>query len=162
MVILAECPLACEGGNIMESLLFENVQSTSPAQVHGDLHLTPKGFYFLAFKPASTWTLALQANLGLLGIWLMHRANKKRTLEMTAWRTDHQQNSLDELVRDLPGSWTIPQDQIRTLKPGLLGSGVVIKNLDDKKFSVEIKKQQWKPIQDFAQAARWQVMTHIV
>ena len=145
----------------MESLSFENVQSTNPAQVYGDLHLTPKGFYFLAFKPVNAWTLALQVNGGLLGVWLMHRANKKRTLEMTAWRAEHGQHCLDELVRGLGGSWTVPQDQIRTLKPGLLGAGVIIKNLDDKKFSVEIKKQQWKQIQDFAQAARWQVITHI-
>jgi hypothetical protein len=145
----------------MELLLFENVQSTNPEQVYGDLHVTPEGFYFIAFKPASVLTLALQANLGLLGIWLMQRGKKKRAREMAAWRAQHTQHSLDELVDSLPGSWTIPHDQIRTLKPGLLGSAVVVKNLDDKKFSVDIKKQQWKQIQDFAQAARWQVITHI-
>jgi hypothetical protein len=146
----------------MEPLLFENVQSTNPAQIYGDLHVTPEGFYFLAFKPVNSWVLALQVNFGLVGLLLMNRADKKRTREMAAWRAQHPQHSLDELVQSLPGSWMIPQDQIRTLKPGLLGSGVVIKNLDEKKFSVEIKKRQpWKQIQEFAQAARWQVITHI-
>jgi hypothetical protein len=150
-----------EGAKIMEPLLFENVQSTNPAQIYGDLHATPEGFYFLAFKPASVVTLALQANLGLLGMWLMKRGKKKRAREMAAWRAQHQQHSLDELVQNLPGSWMIPQDQIRTLKPGLLSSGVVVTNLEKKKFSVDIKKKQWKQIQEFAQAARWQVITHI-
>jgi hypothetical protein len=145
----------------MEPLLFENVQSTNPAQIYGDLHVTPEGFYFLAFKPASVATLALHANLGLLGMWLMQRAKKRREREMAAWRQQHAQHSLDELVQSLTGSWMIPQDQIRTLKTGLLGSAVVVKNLDDKKFSVDIKKKQWKQIQEFAQAARWQVITHI-
>jgi hypothetical protein len=145
----------------MEQLSFENVQSTNPAQIYGDLHVTPEGFYFLAFKPVNAWALALPASFGLLGIWLVSRADKKRARQMAAWRQQHTQHSLDELVQSLPGSWMVPQDQIRTLKPGLLGSAVVVKNLDDKKFSVDIKKQQWKQIQEFAQAARWQVITHI-
>ncbi|MHC4693545.1 MAG: hypothetical protein ACYS67_12455 [Planctomycetota bacterium] len=141
----------------MEMLSFDDVRSTKPAEMHGDLHITEDGFYFLAFKKVNTWVMALQLNLGLLGMWLAHRSEKRRKLEMDQWRQTHGGRHVDELVAELEGSWMVLKEEIKLLKPRFAGAGVVIIHTDGKKFSVETKKDQWKQIEEFSRLQNWPV-----
>lgn len=136
---------------------FDDVRSTKPAQMHGDLHITAEGFYFLAFRKISAWAVALQVNLGLVGVWLAYRSEKKLRVEMQQWRQGHGGRYLDELVKELGGSWLVSQDQIRIIKPRFVSPGVVIEQTDGSKYSVETNKKQSRAIQDFARQRNWQV-----
>ena len=139
----------------MEMLSFDDVRSTKPAEIHGDLHITPDGFYFLAFRKVNAWIMALQVNLGLLGMWLASHSEKKRKLEMELWRQAHGGRHLDELVEELEGSWMVLKDQIQIIKPRFASQGVVIVHTDNRKFSVETTKDQWKQIEEFARLQKW-------
>jgi hypothetical protein len=141
----------------MEMLSFDDVKSTKPAEMHGDLHVTQDGFYFLAFRKVSGWVLALQVNMGLLGVWLAHRAYKKRKAEMADWRAEHGDRYVDDLVAELDDSWAVLGKDIRIIKSRFVSPGVIIEDLDGTKFSVETKKDQWKQIQDFAKQQNWPV-----
>ena len=145
----------------MELLKFEDIKCSKPTDMHGDLHVTPEGFYFLAFKEINPWSLALASNFGLLGIWLMSRTEKKRKTEIQQWRLNHNHRPLDELVSELPGSWIVLIKEVQNLKPGFLCSGLTIKHQNGQKFSVDTKKEQWRQIQDFAQKNNWHIITHI-
>ena len=126
--------------------------------MHGDLHVSNEGIYFLAFKKVNNLIIALQMNFGLLGYWFTHRSEKKRENEMAQWRIDHGGKYLDELVKELPGSWMILKDQIKSIKTGLLSMGLTIKHLDGKKFSLEMKKEQSTQIMDFFRQNNWLVL----
>ncbi len=139
----------------MEMLSFDDVKGTKPKEMHGDLHITRDGFYFLAFRKASFWIVALQANFGLLGMWLASRSEKKRKLQMDLWRQAHGERHVDELVAELEGSWMVLKEEIKLIKPRFAGQGVVIVHSDGKKFSVETNKDQWKQIEDFARQQNW-------
>lgn len=139
----------------MEMLSFDDITCKKPSEMHGDLHITPDGFYFLAFRKINAWIMALQVNLGLLGMWLASRSDKKRKLEMELWRQAHGGRHLDELVEELEGSWMVLKDHIQILKPRFASQGVVIVHSDGKKFSVETKKDQWKQIEEFARLQKW-------
>ena len=141
----------------MEMLSFDDVRSTKPKEMHGDLHITKDGFYFLVFRKVNTWIMALQANFGLLGMWLASRSEKKRKLEMELWRQDHGERHIDELVAELEGSWMVLKKEIKLVKPRFASMGVVIVHSDGKKFSVETKKDQWKQIEQFARQQNWPV-----
>jgi hypothetical protein len=141
----------------MEMLSFDDVRSAKPKEMHGDLHVTQDGFYFLAFRKVSAWIMALQVNLGLLGMWLASRSDKKRKLEMELWRRDHGDRHVDELVAELEGSWMVLKEEIKLIKPRFASTGVVIVHSDSKKFSVETKKNQWKQIEEFARRQNWPV-----
>ena len=141
----------------MEMLSFDDVRSTKPAEIHGDLHITQDGFYFLAFRKVNTWIVALQVNLGLLGMWLASRSEKKRKLEMADWRAEHGDKYLDELAAEFEDSWIVLKEEIKLVKPRFASLGVVIVHSDGKKFSVETKKDQWKQIEEFARQQNWPV-----
>ncbi|MHC4643169.1 MAG: hypothetical protein ACYS32_16115 [Planctomycetota bacterium] len=141
----------------MEMLSFDDVKCTKPKEMHGDLHVTQDGFYFLAFRKVNTWIMALQVNLGLLGMWLASRSDKKRKLEMEQWRQEHGERHVDELVEEYEGSWMVLKEEIKLVKPRFASQGVVIVHLDGKKFSVETKKDQWKQIEEFARQQNWPV-----
>ncbi|MHC4477361.1 MAG: hypothetical protein ACYTEL_17070 [Planctomycetota bacterium] len=139
----------------MDQLCFENVKSTKPKEMHGDLYVAAEGFYFLAFCKVNQLALALQVNLGLIGAWLMHRSDKKRALEMQQWRQGHGQRFLDELAEELEGSWVVPAEQIKLVKPRFASTGVVVESVDGRKLSVETQKKQLKEIQEFARSCGW-------
>jgi hypothetical protein len=139
----------------MEMLSFDDISCKKPSEMHGDLHITPDGFYFLAFRKVNAWIMALQVNLGLLGMWLASRSEKKRKLEMELWRQAHGGRHLDELVEELEGSWIVLKDQIQILKPRFASQGVVIVHTDNRKLSVETTKDQWKQIEEFARLQNW-------
>ena len=141
----------------MEMLSFDDVRSTKPAEMHGDLHVTSDGFYFLAFRKVNSWVLALQVNFGVLGMWLAHRSDKKRKLEMEQWREAHGGRHVDELTAELEGSWVVLHEDIKIVKPRFAGTGIVILHVDKRKFSVETKKDQWKQIEQFARGQNWPV-----
>lgn len=141
----------------MDMLSFDDVRSTKPAEMHGDLHVTSDGFYFLAFRKVNGWVVALQVNFGLLGMWLAHRSDKKRKLEMEQWREAHGGRHVDELAAELEGSWVVLHEDIKIVKPRFAGAGVVIVHAENRKFSVETKKDQWKQIEQFARRQDWPV-----
>jgi hypothetical protein len=141
----------------MEMLSFDDVRCTKPKEMHGDLHITHDGFYFLAFRKTSFYIVALQANFGLVGMWLASRSEKKRKLQMDLWRQAHGQRHVDELVAELEGSWMVLKEEIKLIKPRFAGAGLVIAHTDNKKFSVETKKDQWKQIEEFARRQNWPV-----
>jgi hypothetical protein len=141
----------------MEMLSFDDVKCEKPAEMHGDLHITQDGFYFLAFKKVNTWVMALQLNLGLVGMLLAHRSEKKRKLEMEQWRQAHGGRHIDELVEELEGSWMVLKEEIKLIKPRFASQGMVIVHTDNRKFSVETKKDQWKQIEEFARQQNWPV-----
>jgi len=141
----------------MEMLSIEDVRGKKPSEMHGDLHVTPEGFYFLGFKKINSWLLAIQVNFGLLGMWLVHRSEKKRKVEMEEWRAGHAGRYLDELVGESEGSWVVLQEEIRIVKPRFVSPGVVIEHKDGRKLSVETNKKQLKQIQEFARQHNWPV-----
>lgn len=141
----------------MEMLSFDDVRCTKPSEMHGDLHITSDGFYFLAFRKVNTWILALQVNFGLLGVWLASRFDKRQKLEMQQWRQGHGGRHVDELVEEFEGSWAVLKEQIKIVKPRFAHTGVVIVHTDNKKYSVETKKDQWKQIEQFARQQDWPV-----
>ena len=141
----------------MEMLSFDDVRCTKPEEMHGDLHITEDGFYFLAFRKVSFWIVALQVNFGLLGMWLASRSDKRRKLEMEMWRQDHGGRHVDELVGEIEGSWMVVKEEIKLIKPRFAGAGLVIVNTDGKKFSVETTKDHWKKIEEFARLQNWPV-----
>ena len=141
----------------MKMLSFDDVRCTKPKEMHGDLHVTQDGFYFLAFRKVSIWIVTLQANFGLLGIWLASRSEKKRKLEMELWRQGHGGRHVDKLVKEYEGSWIVLKEEIKIIKPRFASLGVVIIHSDGKKFSVETKKDQWKQIEQFARRQNWPV-----
>ncbi|MHC4637207.1 MAG: hypothetical protein ACYTBP_13120 [Planctomycetota bacterium] len=142
----------------MELLTLENIKSKKPKEMHGDLHISNEGIYFLAFRKVNNLIVALQMNFGLLGYWFTYRSEKKRENEMAQWRIDHGGKFLDELVKELPDSWMILKDQIESIKPGFMGMGLNIKHLDGKKFSLEMKKEQSTQIMDFIHQENWPVL----
>jgi hypothetical protein len=141
----------------MEMLSFDDVRSTKPAEMHGDLHVTSDGFYFLAFRKVNSWAWILQLYFGLLGMWLAHRSGKKRKLEMEQWRQAHGGRHVDELAAESEGSWAVLHHDIKIIKPRFVGTGVVIVHADNRKFSVQTKKDQWKQIEEFARRQNWPV-----
>ncbi len=141
----------------MEMLSFDDVMCKKTAKMHGDLHITSDGFYFLAFRKVNTSDMALQANLGLVGMWLAHRSEKKRKLEMEQWRQAHGERHVDELVEELEGSWMVLKEEIKLIKPRFVGQGMVIVHKDKRKFLVETKKDLWKQIEEFARQQNWPV-----
>ncbi len=141
----------------MEMLSFDDVRCTKPAEMHGDLHITQDGFYFLAFRKVNTLIMALQLNLGLLGMWLASRSEKKRKLEMEQWRQAHGERHIDELVGEIEGSWMVLKEEIKLIKPRFASQGVVIVHTDGKKFSIETTKDHWKQIEEFARRQNWPV-----
>ncbi len=141
----------------MEMLSFDDVMCKKPAEMHGDLHITQDGFYFLAFRKVNTWAWTLQLYFGLLGILLAHGSEKKRKLEMEQWRQDHGERHVDELVAELEGSWMVLKEEIKLVKPRFASQGVVIVHTDNRKFPVETKKDQWKQIEEFARQQNWPV-----
>ena len=141
----------------MEMLSFDDVRCTKPAEMHGDLHVTSDGFYFLAFRKVNSWVLVLQLYFGLLGVWLAHRSYKKRKLEMEQWRQTHGGRHVDELAAELEGSWMVLKEEIKIIKPRFVGTGVVIVHTDNRKFSVQTKKDQGKQIEEFARRQNWPV-----
>lgn len=141
----------------MEMLSFDDVRCTKPEEMHGDLHITQDGFYFLAFRKVNSWVWIHQLYLGLLGMWLAHRSEKKRKLEMEQWRQEHGGRHIDELIAELEGSWMVLKEEIKLIKPRFASQGVVIVHTDNRKFSVETKKDQWKQIEEFAQQQNWPV-----
>ncbi|MDH4238766.1 MAG: hypothetical protein OEW48_04325 [Phycisphaerae bacterium] len=141
----------------MEMLSFDDVMCKKPAEMHGDLHITSDGFYFLAFRKVNTWVMALQVNLGLLGMWLAHRSEKRRKLEMDQWRQAHGGRHVDELVAELDGSWIVLKEEIKLIKPRFASQGLVIVHIDNRKFPVQTKKDQWKQIEEFARLQNWPV-----
>jgi hypothetical protein len=146
-----------QGDNIMEMLSLDNIKCTKPVHAYGDLHITADGFYFLGFRRVNVWAVGLWANLGLLGVWLMRRADKKRAAEMEGWRARHGESFVDELAVELPDSWVVLQEEIRNLKKSFLGDEVVIEHVDGRKFSLEVKKEQREQILSFAQVNNLQV-----
>jgi len=141
----------------MEMLSFDDVICKKPAKMHGDLHITSDGFYFLAFRKVNSWAWTLQLYFGLLGIWLAHRSEKIRKLEMEQWRQDHGGRHIDELVAELEGSWMVLKEEIKLINPRFVGQGMVIVHKDNRKFSIETKKDQWKQIEEFARRQNWPV-----
>lgn len=141
----------------MEMLSFDDVMCKKPAKMQGDLHITSDGFYFLAFRNVNTWVMVLQVNLGLLGMWLAHRSQKRRKLEMETWRQAHGGRHIDELVGEIEGSWIVLKEEIKLIKPRFAGAGVVIIHTDGNKFSVETTKDHWKQIEEFARLQNWPV-----
>ena len=141
----------------MEMLSFDDVRCTKPEEMHGDLHITQDGFYFLAFRKVNTWIMALQVNLGLLGMWLASRSQKKQKIEMELWRQAHGGRHVDELVAELEGSWMVLKEEIKLVKSRFAGQGVVIIHTDNRKFAVETKKDKWKQIEEFARLQNWPV-----
>ena len=141
----------------MEMLSFDDVSCKKPSEMHGDLHVTQDGFYFLAFRKVNSWVLVLQLYFGLLGVWLAHRSYKKRKLEMEQWRQAHGGRHVDELAAESEGSWAVLHHDIKIIKPRFIGTGVVIVHADNRKFSVQTKKDQWKQIEEFARQQNWPV-----
>lgn len=141
----------------MEMLSFDDVRCTKPAEMHGDLHITQDGFYFLAFRKVNSWVWILQLFFGLLGMLLVHHSDKKRKLEMEQWRQDHGGRHVDELVAELEGSWMVLKEEIKLIKPRFAGQGMVIVHTDDRKSPVQTKKDQWKQIEEFARQQNWPV-----
>lgn len=141
----------------MDMLSFDDIRSKKPAEMHGDLHVTQDGFYFLAFRKVNSWVLVLQLYFGLLGVWFAHRSDKKRKLEMEQWRQTHGGWHVDELAAELEGSWIVLKEEIKLVKPRFARTGVVIEHSDGKKFSVETKKDQWKQIEEYARRQNWPV-----
>jgi hypothetical protein len=141
----------------MEMLSFDDVMCKKPAKMHGDLHITQDGFYFLAFRKVNTSEMALQANLGLVGMWLAHRSKKKRKLEMEQWRQAHGGRYVDELAAELEGSWIVLKEEIKLIKPRFVGQGMVIVHTDKRKFLVEIRNDQYQQIEEFARQQNWPV-----
>lgn len=138
-------------------LSFDDVRCTKPAEMHGDLHITVDGFYFLAFRKVNTLIMALQFNLGLLGMWLASRSEKRRKLEMEQWRQAHGGRHIDELVGEIEGSWMVLKEEIKLIKPRFASQGLVIVHTDNRKFSVETTKDHWKQIEEFARRQNWPV-----
>lgn len=141
----------------MEMLSFDDVSCKKPSEMHGDLHVTQDGFYFLAFRKVNSWVLVLQLYFGLLGVWLAHRSNKKRKLEMEQWRQAHGGRHVDELAAKSEDSWVVLKEEIKIIKPRFIGTGVVIVHADNRKFSIQTKKDQWKQIEEFARQQNWPV-----
>lgn len=141
----------------MEMLSFDDVMCKKPAEMHGDLHITSDGFYFLAFRKVNSWAWVLQLYFGLLGMWLAHHSGKKRKLEMEQWRQAHGGRHVDELAAELEGSWMVLKEEIKLVKPRFASQGVVIVHTDNRKFPVETKKDQWKQIEEFARRQNWPV-----
>lgn len=137
-------------------LSFENVKREKPEQMYGDLHVTADGFYFLGFRKAEAWKLALQANLGLVGMWLAHRGNKKREKDMSQWRTEHGGRYLNELVQQ-PGSQFVPKEEINIVKPRFLNTGITVEHGQNQKLVLEMPGKQVKQIIQFARQQRWPV-----
>jgi hypothetical protein len=145
-------------GQAPEALLsIENIKSEKPDQMYGDLHVTADGFYFLAFRKAETWQIALQANLGLLGMFLAHCGKKKRQKNMAQWRSEHAGRYLDELVQQWIGSQFVPKEEIKIVKSRFLNNGVVVKYGDNQKLSLETPGKQVKQIIQFAREQGWPV-----
>jgi hypothetical protein len=140
----------------MEMLSFNDVISTKPG-IHGDLHVVPEGFYFLGFRKRNELATAIQANLGLLGMFLMHRSEKKRKAEMAKWRADYGGRHLDELVQEMKGSWSVSPEDIKVIKPRFVSPGLVIEHIDGRKFSVEMKKKNYEEIRNFVKEQGWAV-----
>ncbi len=146
------------GGEAPEALLsVENIRSEKPDQMYGDLHVTADGFYFLSFQEVETWKLALQANLGLIGLWLLHRSKKKREKNMVQWRTEHAGRYLDELVQQWAGSQFVPKEEIKTVKSRFLNTGVTVEYGQGKKLLLEVPGKQAKQIIQFAREQGWPV-----
>lgn len=141
----------------MEMLSFDDVMCKKTAKMHGDLHITSDGFYFLAFRKVNTGEMALQVNLGLVGMWLAHRSKKRRKLEMEQWRQAHGERHVDELVEELEGSWMVLKEEIKLIKPRFVGQGMVIVHKDNRKFSIQTKKDQYQQIEEFARQQNWPV-----
>ena len=141
----------------MEMLSFDDVMCKKTAKMHGDLHITSDGFYFLAFRKVNTGEMALQVNLGLVGMWLAHRSKKRRKLEMEQWRQAHGERHVDELVEELEGSWIVLKEEIKLIKPRFVGQGMVIVHKDNRKFSIETRIDQSQQIEEFAQQQNWPV-----
>lgn len=141
----------------MEMLSFDDVMCKKPVKMHGDLHITQDGFYFLAFRKVNTGEMALQRNLGLVGMWLAHRSEKIRKLEIQQWRQAHGGHHVDELAAELEGSWMVLEEEIKLIKPRFVGQGMVIVRTDKRKFSIETKKDQYQQIEEFAQQQNWPV-----
>lgn len=138
-------------------LSIENIKSEKPDQMYGDLHVTADGFYFLAFRKAETWQIALQANLGLLGMFLAHRGKKKREKDMAQWRTEHAGRYLDELVQQWIGSQFVPRGEIKIVKSRFLSTGVVVEYGEKRKLLLEIPGKKVKQIIEFAREQGWPV-----
>ena len=138
-------------------LSFDDVMCKKTAKMHGDLHITSDGFYFLAFRKVNTGEMALQVNLGLVGMWLAHRSKKRRKLEMEQWRQAHGERHVDELVEELEGSWIVLKEEIKLIKPRFVGQGMVIVHKDNRKFSIETRIDQSQQIEEFAQQQNWPV-----
>ena len=76
---------------------------------------------------------------------------------MDLWRKEHEGRFLDELTQESDHSWFVPADEMTELKRIHLGTSVRIKDIDGRKFTCEIKKEQMKQLQDFALQHSWEV-----
>lgn len=142
----------------MEILTLENIKCNEPKAGYGDLHATAEGIYFVCFDKADTWKEMLWVNFGLIGMWFIGRAAKKRKQEMELWRKGHEGRFLDELAEEMNDSWFVPAEEMTELKRIHLGTSVRIKDIDGRKFTCEVKKEQVKQLQDFARLHSWEVM----
>ena len=150
--------LSKEGGETEPALLsIEHVKRSKPKTLYGDLHLTADGLYFLAYEKGDDWKQVLYANLGLVGIWLAHRANKKRKQQMMNWRAGHGGVYLDELVQQFEGSQFVQKEDIRLIKSAFLSPGVVVEYGEKQKLAVEMPGKEVKKILAFARMQGWPV-----
>lgn len=143
--------------NPSEPKLFsiEYIKITKPSEMYGDLHISEEGFYFIAFGKTDSWKQALYANLGLIGMWLEHRAKTKRQKQMADWRTQHGGVFLDELVQQWQGSIFVPFEDIKLVKSSFLSTGVVVEYGENQKLAFEIPGKQAKEILAFAKEQNW-------
>jgi hypothetical protein len=151
-----EIELNKEGVDAESALLtVEHVKCSKPKALYGDLHITAEGFYFLAYEKADDWKQAIYVNLGLIGVWLTHRANKKREQRMIEWRTGHGGVYLDELVQRLEGSQFVNGEDITLIKSAFLNPGVVVEHGEKEKLAVEMPGKEVKKVLAFARRQSW-------
>ncbi len=138
-------------------LSIEYVKITKPSEMYGDLHISEEGFYFAAFGKVDSWKQALYANLGLIGMWLEHRAKTKRQKQMADWRTQHGGVFLDELIQQWPNSIFVFYQDIKLIKSSFLSTGIVIEYSENQKLVLELPGKQVKEILAFAKEQNWPV-----